>query len=87
MRARETYDPDAVQSLFSEEATYRYHPFDAPIRGRLAIVAAWIDDQDPPGTYDASYRTVAIDGDLAVATGRLRRKADRDRISEAEAVE
>ncbi|HEY0492395.1 MAG TPA: nuclear transport factor 2 family protein, partial [Candidatus Dormibacteraeota bacterium] len=62
--------------LFSEDATYRYHPFDEPIRGRLAIVASWVGDKDTPGTYDASYRTLAVDGDLAVASGRSRYYTD-----------
>ena len=74
--AWETYDPDSVAALFSEDASYRYHPFDELIQGRLAIVASWVDDRDPAGTYDASYRTVAIDGDLAVATGRSRYYTD-----------
>ena len=26
-------------------------------------------DRDKPGTYDAAYRAVAVDGDVAVATG------------------
>jgi uncharacterized protein (TIGR02246 family) len=71
-RAWETYDPDAVADLFSEDATYLYHPFDEPIRGRLAIVASWIEDKDPAGTYDGRYEPVAIDGNLAVAHGRSR---------------
>ena len=35
-----------------------------------------MDDRDPPGTYEASYHTVAIDGELAVATGRSRYYTD-----------
>jgi hypothetical protein len=35
-----------------------------------------VDDQDRPGTYDAIYETVAIDGDLAVANGRSRYYTD-----------
>ena len=27
VRAWETYDPDTVADLFSEDATYAYHPF------------------------------------------------------------
>jgi ketosteroid isomerase-like protein len=72
VRAWETYDPDAVGDLFSEDATYSYYPYDDPIRGRLAIVASWIDDKDPSGTYEARYEPVAIDGNLAVANGRSR---------------
>ncbi len=72
VRAWETYDPDAVADLFTEDATYAYHPFDEPIRGRLAIVASWLEGKDPAGTYDGRYEPVAIDGNLAVANGRSR---------------
>ena len=72
VRAWETYDPDAVADLFSEDATYSYFPFDEPIRGRLAIVASWLEGKDPAGTYGARYEPVAIDGNLAVAQGRSR---------------
>ena len=51
---------------------YAYHPFDEPIRGRLAIVASWLEGKDPAGTYDGRYEPVAIDDNLAVANGRSR---------------
>jgi hypothetical protein len=72
VRAWETYDPDAVADLFSHDATYSYYPFDEPIRGRLAIVASWLEGKDPAGTYEARYEPVAIDGNIAVAQGRSR---------------
>jgi SnoaL-like domain len=72
VRAWETYHPDAVADLFSEDATYSYFPFDEPIRGRLAIVASWLEGKDPAGAYGARYEAVAIDGNLAVAQGRSR---------------
>ena len=72
VRAWETYDPDAVADLFSDDASYSYFPFDEPIRGRLAIVASWLEGKDPAGTYEARYEPVAIDGNLAVAQGRSR---------------
>lgn len=70
-----TYDPKAIGALFSENAEYRYHPWDDPVRGRDAIVADWLSpDGDPggrdePGTYDAGYEPWAIDGDRVVAVG------------------
>jgi ketosteroid isomerase-like protein len=67
-----TYDRAAIGALFSEDATYAWHPWDEPIRGRAAIVDAWVLDQDAPGTYDAHYVPVAVAGDSAVATGRSR---------------
>ncbi len=78
--AWKSYDRDEVAALFGEGITYRYHPADEPIVGRDAVVASWmgedtsdpVSDRDEPGTYDASYRTVAVDGDTAVAVGESR---------------
>ena len=72
VRAWETYDPDTIGDLFGEDATYAYHPFEEPVRGRLAIVASWLENKDAPGTYEGRYEPVAIEGDLAVANGRSR---------------
>ena len=72
MLAWETYDPDAIGALFAEDATYVYHPFEEPVRGRIAIVASWLGAKDTLGTYEGSYEPVAIDGDLAVVNGRSR---------------
>jgi hypothetical protein len=36
VRAWETYEPEAIASLFSEDATYSYHPYDEPVVGRAA---------------------------------------------------
>lgn len=72
VQAWETYDPDAIGALFAEDATYAYHPFEEPVRGRIAIVASWLQARDQPGTYEGSYEPVAIEGDLAVANGRSR---------------
>ncbi len=74
-----SYDRDEVGGLFSADVAYRYHPYDEPITGRDAVVAAWLGEGDPssaastrdaPGTYDARYSPVAVDGDTVVATGR-----------------
>ena len=86
--AWETYDPDRIGALFSEEATYRYHPADEGddvARGRDAIVEAWIapeggaSTRDEPGTYDAHYEPYAIDGERAVAVGWSRYWKDAER--------
>ena len=66
-----------IGALFTEDVKYRYHPYDDPIVGREAVVATWLGESDAPeastpdepGTYDAAYRTVAVDGQTAVATG------------------
>lgn len=72
-----SYEPEDIGALFSEDVTYRYHPYDEPIVGRAAVVASWLGDsdaaeassRDEPGTYDAAYSPVAVDGDVVVATG------------------
>ena len=67
-----SYDPAAIGDLFSEQAQYYYHPFKAPIEGRAAIVAWWLENRDAPNTYAATYQPIALDGNLAIANGRSR---------------
>jgi hypothetical protein len=80
VEAWRSYEPEAVADLFSADVTYRYHPYDEPVVGRDAVVASWLGEDEPsdagastrdaPGTYDAHYVPVAVDGDTVVATGR-----------------
>jgi ketosteroid isomerase-like protein len=75
--AWKTYDRDEVEALFAEDVEYRYHPYDEPVRGRDAVVEAWLGNsdvegassRDVEGTYEADYNAIAVDGDMAVATG------------------
>jgi hypothetical protein len=67
--AWKTYDERKIADLWSEAATYYYHPQDEPLRGRGAIVENWLENRDDAGTYDAQYEVVAIDGDMHVAKG------------------
>lgn len=68
-----TYDREAIADLFSADASYAYHPYDdEPLRGREAIVASWLEERDEPGSWEASYRPLLIDGDRAVTTGETR---------------
>jgi ketosteroid isomerase-like protein len=75
--AWKSYDRDQIRELFAEDVKYRYHPYDDPVEGREAVVESWLGEvgganvstRDDEGTYDAVYRTVAVDGDVAVATG------------------
>jgi SnoaL-like protein len=67
------YDPDAIGALFSEGASYAYHPYDdEPVRGREAIVESWLGDRDEPGSWEASYAPLLIEDDRAIATGETR---------------
>jgi ketosteroid isomerase-like protein len=77
VEAWKTYDRGEIEGLFAESVSYRYHPYDDPVRGREAVVRAWLGEgsqdvassRDEPGTFDASYAPVAVDGDVAVAAG------------------
>jgi hypothetical protein len=79
MHAWETYSPDAIGDLFAEDASYSFHPYDAPVIGRQAIIDAWLKDPDAPGTFEANYKPIAIDGDMAVVNGRSRYFKDSSR--------
>jgi ketosteroid isomerase-like protein len=79
VRAWESYAPDAIGALFSDDAVYSYHPYDESVVGRQAIVESWLKDPDPPGTYEATYEPIAIDGDVAVVNGRSRYFKDSSR--------
>jgi ketosteroid isomerase-like protein len=63
------YDREEIATLFTEDARYRYHPYDEWIRGRQEIVESWFDEPDEPGTFDAAYEPAAVDGEVAVAVG------------------
>ena len=75
--AWKSYDRDDVAALFSDDVRYRYYPHGDWVVGRDAVVASWLGEasgaqassRDEPGTYDASYAPVAVDGDVVVATG------------------
>lgn len=66
------YDPAGIGALFSADVEYRYHPKDEPVVGRDAVVADWLESRDDPGTYDARYEVLAIDGEQHVARGWTR---------------
>lgn len=74
VRAWKSYDPHAIGDLYTEDATYYFDPYSAPVHGRDAIVTAWLEEdrRDAPGTYDGQYEPVLISGDRAVATGHSR---------------
>ncbi|HJP87963.1 MAG TPA: nuclear transport factor 2 family protein [Candidatus Limnocylindrales bacterium] len=73
--AWETYDEADVRALFSEDAEYRWHPYDDPEEGIEAIVTGWLNpggnasSRDEPGTYKAELTPYAVDGNKAVAIG------------------
>jgi ketosteroid isomerase-like protein len=70
VEAWKTYDEAKIGALFADDVEYRYHPNDdEPLHGRAAVVSNWLENKDAAGTYDASYRVLAIDGETYVANG------------------
>ena len=69
IEAWRSYDASAIGDLFTEDATYRYNPWDEPIQGRDAIVAEWLSARDEPGSWNAVYRPFVVAGSSAVAVG------------------
>jgi ketosteroid isomerase-like protein len=69
VEAWRTYDEAAIGALFTEDATYAYHPYGESLRGREAIASSWLGDRDEPGSWEASYAPLLIEGDRAIVTG------------------
>jgi hypothetical protein len=75
--AWKSYRADDIAALFSDDVRYRYYPSADWVVGRDAVVASWLGSstaarasaRDEPGTYDAAYSPVAVDGETVVATG------------------
>ncbi|MBA2381500.1 MAG: nuclear transport factor 2 family protein [Chloroflexi bacterium] len=65
-------DPDDIAALFSPDASYFYGPYRDAVTGRDAIVADWTREPDAPGSWESEYRPLAIEGEVAVATGESR---------------
>ena len=72
LAAWRSYDEAAIIRLFTPDATYAYHPYDEPLRGADAIAAAWLEDRDEPGSWEAAYAPSLIEGRRAIATGETR---------------
>ncbi|HYO89082.1 MAG TPA: nuclear transport factor 2 family protein [Candidatus Limnocylindrales bacterium] len=70
VEAWRSYDPAQIGALFSADAVVYYTPYTEPVRGRAAIVADWLENPDPPGTWKAHYWPDLIEGDRAAARGR-----------------
>ena len=68
-----SYDRAEIADLFAQDAVYKFHPWEEDTaRGRDAIVASWVDDQDAPGSWDAWYKPFAVEGDRAAVIGESR---------------
>jgi hypothetical protein len=72
VRAWESNEAGEIAALFSEDAVYSYGPFSAEVVGRDAIARSWLSDPDEPGTWEAEYHPVVIEGQTAIVNGRSR---------------
>jgi ketosteroid isomerase-like protein len=68
-KAWRSNDADTIGALFTEDAVYRWNPWEVEPdgQGRDAIVRAWLDDQDAPDAWELSCEPLAVNGDLGVA--------------------
>ena len=69
-------DALAIGDLFSPDVRYAFDPFSEAVVGRAAVVASWLTDPDPDGSWTADYEVLATDGDTFVAHGRTRYLTD-----------
>ena len=84
VQAWKTYDPVEIGALFGDDVRYFFTPFVEPLIGREAVVAAWLEHPDKPGTWAAHYDPVAVDGLTAVANGYSRYFQDDGTTFQAE---
>jgi ketosteroid isomerase-like protein len=65
-------EAEQIGALFSEDVVYSFRPWSPAVRGREAIVAEWLRNPDEPGSWEAEYHAVAVDGDTGVSVGESR---------------
>lgn len=71
VEAWRVHEAEPIADLFAPDAVYAYRPWDnerVTLRGLDAIVAAWLNTEDPPG-WEARYAPYAVEGERAVAVG------------------
>jgi ketosteroid isomerase-like protein len=66
-RAWRTAGTDALEELFTSEATYSMAPFEEPHRGLAAIAKLWEAERaGPDEEFTLAYEVVAVEGDTGV---------------------
>ncbi len=69
LEAWRSNDAEKIGVLFTEDAVYRWHPYDQGddvARGRDAIVRAWLEEPDDPASWELTGEPIAVSGDLGV---------------------
>jgi ketosteroid isomerase-like protein len=72
LEAWRSNDPQRIGNLFSEDAVYHRTAYSRPIEGRAEIVRFWTTEPDAPGSWEAQYEPLVVEGDSGVASGRTR---------------
>ena len=57
-RAWEERDPDAVASLFTEDALHQWGPFGRKLRGRIMIREAWAEAMEQQANVQFGYEVM-----------------------------
>lgn len=74
-------DADLVEALFTDDAVYRWHPWDDEgdlARGADAIAQAWLAFPDEPDSWELQAVPLAMNGDLGIARCVTRYRAAAD---------
>ena len=69
-QAWRTNDVDLIAALFTEDAVYRWHPWESPADGADGveeIVQAWLEQPDDPDDWTLECVPLAVNGELGVA--------------------
>lgn len=69
-KAWRSNDEETIAALFTQDAVYRWHPWDegdASAQGRDAIISSWMEEPDEPDAWELSCEPLAVNGDLGVA--------------------
>jgi ketosteroid isomerase-like protein len=63
---------DEIEALFATDAEYRIEPYAEPWRGRIAIVAGWLEHRDEPGDTEFEWMHLGRADDLWIVEGGTR---------------